>query len=68
MKLTLEDKLEIIKMYETTYSIAVISKKFKVNKSVIKQIERQYREHEIESFKPKGKSKKYSPEFKKVKV
>ena len=37
MKLTLEDKLEIIKMYETAYSIPVISKKFKVNKSVIKQ-------------------------------
>ena len=64
MKLILEDKLEIIKMYETGYSIPVISKKFKVNKSVIKQIERQYREHGIKSFKPKGKNTKYSPEFK----
>ena len=43
-------------MYETTYSIAVISKKFKVNKSVIKQIERQYLEHGIKSVKPKGKN------------
>ena len=64
MKLILEDKLEIIKMYETGYSIAVISKKIKVNKSIIKQIERQYREHGIESFKEKGKNKKYSSEFK----
>ena len=64
MKLILEDKLEIIKMYETGYSIAVISKKIKVNKSIIKQIERQYREHGIESFKEKGKNKKYSPEIK----
>ena len=56
MKLTLKDKLEIIKMYETSYSIAVISKKFKVNKSVIKQIERQYLEHGIKLVKPKGKN------------
>lgn len=64
MKLKLEDKLKIIEMYETGYSIPMISIKFKVSESVIKRIERQYREHGIESFKAKGKNMKYSPEFK----
>ena len=64
MKLKFEDKLKIIEMYETGYSIPMISIKFKVSESVIKRIERQYREHGIQSFKSKGKNKKYSPEFK----
>lgn len=64
MKLKLEDKLKIITMYEAGDSIPPISKKFKVSESVIKRIERQYREHGIESFKAKGKNMKYSPEFK----
>ena len=64
MKLKLEDKLKIITMYEVGDSIPSISKKFKVCESVIERIERQYREHGIESFKAKGKNKKYSPEFK----
>ena len=64
MKLKLEDKLKIIAMYEVCNSISSISKKFKVCRSVINRIERQYREHGIESFKTKGKNMKYSPEFK----
>lgn len=64
MKLKLEDKLKIIERYEDEHLISVISKKFKVCTSVIERIERQYREHGIESFKIKGKNKKYSPEFK----
>ena len=64
MKLKLEDKLKIITMYEAGDLISSISKKFKVCESVIRGIERQYREHGIESFKAKGKNMKYSPEFK----
>ena len=64
MKLKLEDKLKIIAMYEVGDLISSISKKFKVCESVIKRIERQYREHGIESFKAKGKNMKYLPEFK----
>lgn len=64
MKLKLEDKFKIIEMYENGHSISAISKKFKVCSSVIEQIERQYREHGIESFKVKGKNTKYSSEFK----
>lgn len=55
MKLKLEDKLKIIAMYEVGDSISAISKKFKVCESVIKRIERQYRKHEIKSFKVKEK-------------
>lgn len=64
MKLKLEDKLKIIEMYEAGYSIPMIGIKFKVSKSVVERIERQYREHGIQSFKSKGKNKKYSLEFK----
>lgn len=64
MKLKLEDKLKIIAMYETGYSVPLISKKFKVCESVVNRINRQYREHGIESFKAKGKNIKYTPEFK----
>lgn len=56
MKLKLEDKLKIIAMYKAGDLISSISKKFKVCESVIKRIERQYREHGIESFKAKGKN------------
>ncbi len=59
MKLKLEDKLKIITMYEVGDSISSISKKFKVCESVIKRIERQYREHGIKSFKVKEKNMKY---------
>ena len=64
MKLKLEDKLKIITMYEVGDSLSSISKKFKVSKSVIERIERQYREHGIESFKTKGKNMKYTTDFK----
>ena len=64
MKLKLEDKLKIIAMYEVGNSISSISKKFKVCESVVNRINRQYREHGIETFKTKGKNMKYTPEFK----
>ncbi len=47
-------------MYESGDLISSVIKKFKVYESVIKRIERQYREHEIESFKAKGKNMIYS--------
>ena len=64
MKLKLDDKLKIIEMYEDGHSISMICKKFEVSSSVIIRIKRQYKEHGIQSFKAKGKNRKYSPEFK----
>ena len=64
MKLKIEDKLKIISLYEKNYSIPSIKKKFNVGKTAVVQIIRQYREHGIDSFKPKGKNKKYPKEFK----
>ena len=65
MKLKLEDKFKIIELYKEGHSISDISKKYKVDASTIKRIERQYREHGIESFRKKGKNTKYPAEFKK---
>ena len=64
MKLKLEDKIKIIRFYKKGYSISSLSKKFNVSDSVIKRIERQYREHGIESFKENGKNTKYPRSFK----
>lgn len=64
MKLKLEDKLKIIDLYNEGCSTSQISKQFKVSDWIIENIKRQYREHGIESFKEKGKNKKYSSEFK----
>jgi len=64
MKLKLEDKLKIIELYEERWSITRISKKYQVSASVIKRLERQYREHGIESFKEKGKNQNYPYDFK----
>lgn len=64
MKLTLDDKLKIIKLYEEGYTIPKLAKKFKVIECTIYKIERQYREHGIDSFKVKRKNSYYSPEFK----
>lgn len=64
MKLKLEDKLKIIKLYLKNYSVPQLCKKFKVEKTTIKRIERQYREHGIESFKQKTKNRKHTAEFK----
>lgn len=64
MKLKLEDKLKIIDLYNEGLSTSQISKQFKVSDWIIENIKRQYREHGIESFKEKGKNKKYSSEFK----
>lgn len=66
MKLKLEDKIKIIRLYEEGYSISSLSKKFNVVDTVIKRIERQYREHGIESFKEKGKNSKYPVDFKMI--
>ena len=64
MKLKLKDKLEICKLHEEGYSIPSLAKRFNVSTSIISKIERQYREHGIESFKEKRKNNKYSAEFK----
>ena len=64
MKLKLEDKIKIIKFYEEGYSISYLSKQFNVSHNIIDRIERQYREHGIESFKEKGKNTKYPVNFK----
>lgn len=64
MKLKLKDKLKIIELYNEGCSISQISKQFKVSNWVIGNIERQYREHGIESFKEKGKNSKYPVTFK----
>ena len=64
MKLKLEDKIKIIKFYEQGYSISYLSKKFNVSIYTIERIERQYREHGIESFKEKVNNSKYPANFK----
>ena len=64
MKLKLEDKLKIIDLYNEGLSTSKISKQFKISDWIIENIKRQYREPAIESFKEKGKNKKYSPEIK----
>lgn len=64
MKLSLDDKLEIISLIESGWSYKKIQLKFKICESTLKRIIRQYRKHGIKSFKPKGKNMKYSPEFK----
>ena len=63
MKLTTKDKLKIIMLYEKGYSVSKIMSKFKVAHTTVERIERQYREHGIESFKKK-KMRHYSAEFK----
>lgn len=57
-KLKLEDKLEIIKLYEDSYSVLMIMEKFNIGRATVNRIERQYREHGIDSFKPKGPKQK----------
>lgn len=64
MKLKLQDKLDIIEMYEQGFSNTVIRLKYNVGKTIIKEITRQYRTYGIESFSEKSKNKKYSLEFK----
>ena len=64
MKLKLEDKLVIIDLYKKGWSVPDICKKYGISHTVIEYIERQYREHGVESFKEKGKYIKYPPSFK----
>ena len=59
MKLKLEDKIQIIRFYEEGYSIPYLSEQFNVSNYTIQRIERQYREHGINSFKEKGNNSKY---------
>lgn len=51
-------------MYETGFTIKQICLKYGVTKTTIERIERQYREHGINSFKEKGKNTKYSANYK----
>ena len=64
MKLKLEDKLKIIELYKEGHSISTLSKKYHVSRSTIGKIERQYRDHGLNSFKRKDKNNKYSLDFK----
>lgn len=64
MKLKLEDKLVIIELYKKGWSVPDICKKYGISHTVIEYIERQYREHGIESFKEKGNNSKYPVDFK----
>ena len=38
MKLKLEDKLEIIKLYEDSYSVSMIMEKFNIGRATINRI------------------------------
>jgi len=64
MKLKLEDKLKIIELYENGWTVKQISLKYGLFRTTVEHIERQYREHGIESFKEKGKNTKYPVNFK----
>ena len=64
MKLKLEDKLNIIKMYEAGFTVKQICLKYNIYISTLRRIKRQYREHGIESFKEKGKNTKYPIDYK----
>ena len=65
MKLSLEDKMTIVKFYEEGYSYYVtIVRKFNVLTSTVEKIIRRYKMHGIESLKHPPKQQVYSPEFK----
>lgn len=65
MKLSLEDKIEIVRLYEEVgLGYESISKKFNVRSSTIEGIIKRYKKHEIESLKHPHKNRSYSSEFK----
>lgn len=65
MKLSLEDKIEIVRLYEEVgLGYESISKKFNVRFSTIERMIRRYKEHGIESLKHPPKQQKYSADFK----
>ena len=64
MKLKLKDKLKIIELYVDGWSWSDIASNFKISRTTIETIKRQYREHGIESFKEKTKNTKYSIDYK----
>lgn len=51
-------------MYEAGFTLKQICLKYGVYRTTIEQIERQYREHGINSFKEKGKNTKYPVNYK----
>ena len=64
MKLKLEDKLEIIRLYEEGYPRSRIMKKINIGKATVNRVVAQYRTYGIESFSKKGNNRKFSIEFK----
>jgi transposase len=65
LKLSLEDKLNIIKNYESGESQESIRRKYKVSRTILKILVKQYKIYGIDYFKKKGENKKHTPEFKK---
>lgn len=65
MKLSLEDKLNIIKSYEARESKESIRLRYKIGRTTLKVLLKQYNIYGIDYFKEKGKNKKHTPEFKK---
>lgn len=65
MKLTLEDKIEIVRLYECEHQgYERIAKKYSVSLIVIQNIIYKYRRHGIEVLKHPAKNNTYSPDFK----
>lgn len=63
MKITLEDKLKIIKLYEQGYGYPSISKKFNISASTVSRIIHKHKAHGIECFKH-SPSKNLLPDIK----
>ena len=64
MKLTLQDKLDIIEQNNTGVTKKKLALEYGVGKTTINRIIRQYIMHGKTYFKPKSKNNKYSIEFK----
>ncbi len=65
MKLSLEDKIEILRLYRIEgWGATRIAKKYHIHFSTIQRIIYRYNCHGIESLKHPPKPQKYSAEFK----
>lgn len=64
MKLNLQDKYDIINQKELGKSNVQIALEYKVNKSIISKIIRQYNLHGLDFFKEKGGNIKYTADYK----
>ena len=65
MKLAFEDKIEIVRLYESDHrAFGSIAKKYCVRESTVKNLIYKYKEHGIESLRHPAKNKTYSPDFK----